>query len=224
MDKKLHRSNNLGFGATGILIALVILIILAGGGFFAYQYFQIKNLGGQGEKETVQGTSASRLPSQPSITEIDTSAWKTYRNEKYGFEVRYPSDWSIQDYKEGVIAPRFLDRDGDPIISSGPRLLARTTTTFEEAVNSNLGVDLMSVSSTKIIVREHLNNLESRLYTESDIQLSDGSIVREIRADFLRKVSDTHYDTIFFGLNNNDHRDVFKRVATTFKFIPLEKP
>ena len=27
---------------------------------------------------------------------VDTSAWKTYRNEKYGFEVKYPPEWSIE--------------------------------------------------------------------------------------------------------------------------------
>ena len=28
-------------------------------------------------------------------TAIDTSDWKTYRNEEYGFEVKYPVDWVI---------------------------------------------------------------------------------------------------------------------------------
>ena len=32
--------------------------------------------------------------------EVDTSEWKVYRNEEYGFEVKYPEDWYWEDYTE----------------------------------------------------------------------------------------------------------------------------
>ena len=35
----------------------------------------------------------SNPPGEQRASAVDTSAWKTYRNEHYGFEVRYPAEW-----------------------------------------------------------------------------------------------------------------------------------
>ena len=35
-------------------------------------------------------------------TEIDTTNWKIYRNEDYGFEIQHPTEWFIKDTSEGA--------------------------------------------------------------------------------------------------------------------------
>ncbi len=39
------------------------------------------------------------------VEDIDTSNWKTYRNEEYGFEVKYPEGWEVEEIKFAAIWP-----------------------------------------------------------------------------------------------------------------------
>ncbi len=110
------QENKSGFGLIGIIIAVAVIGIFAGGGLYWQESQKQKSLleiGRQKEKEAealkekIMQQQKARLEevgekplteigqpkSQPAAGQIDTSNWKTYRNEKYGFEVKYPNDW-----------------------------------------------------------------------------------------------------------------------------------
>ena len=61
------------------IIFSVIVVIIAGAGVLGYLEYKknrVENPGGQ-------------------TTGINTSDWLTYRNEEYGFELKYPGDWEV---------------------------------------------------------------------------------------------------------------------------------
>ena len=64
----------------GILI-IVLAAIIAGGGILAYQYYWMP------EEKYVE---------TPPLVKDETADWKTYRNEEYGFEMKYSENSKVQ--------------------------------------------------------------------------------------------------------------------------------
>ena len=104
-----------GFGPIGIVVILAVIVLVAGGGLYAIKQRRsnflfpgsgvIKFLGflppGQvtlEEKKLLQEHNIGIRKEE----QIDTSNWKTYRNEKYGFEVKYPATGNVQDVPAGL--------------------------------------------------------------------------------------------------------------------------
>jgi len=71
-------------------------------------------------------------PTQPQATstqpQIDTSNWKTYRNEEYGFEVKYPGDWEVDS---GALPIGFSSKDGTYSIQMSPTFLNKNKWSIE---------------------------------------------------------------------------------------------
>ena len=80
-----------------LFITLLIVILTAS---LATAALYIKNKATQSQKEStispfVEPKAIAPGTTPTELSEIDTSNWKIYRNEEYGFEIKYPESWRI---------------------------------------------------------------------------------------------------------------------------------
>lgn len=76
-------------GFAPVVITIIIGVIILGSAAYwgAHQSVKIKNQ----NVETVAPAATPRPSTTSAEIKVDATGWKTYRNEKYGFEFRYPS-------------------------------------------------------------------------------------------------------------------------------------
>jgi hypothetical protein len=96
------------------ILGVVVLVVALGvaGWFFSIKQSQknteVKNENQQEEKQVVKEDSQKQgeeKVEELKTTDIDTSNWKTYRNEEFGFEVKYLEEWEVEKMKFATIWP-----------------------------------------------------------------------------------------------------------------------
>ena len=120
-----------------ILITLIGLVVLGYFGFIKKDELNISYTPPV-HQEKLQG-EILELP------EVDASDWETYRNEEYGFEVKYPRDWKIiYKNKDGVgltlvensTSPAFIDirrmSNFRSYLSKWPKVIISGSTTIKD--------------------------------------------------------------------------------------------
>lgn len=90
-------------GLTPIIIILIVacVLVLAGGGWYAYQKAKIS----AGSGSALGGKIQAPAQNQQAVDE--TSNWKTYKNDQLGFEFKYPSNWQYEEESQEGILPAY---------------------------------------------------------------------------------------------------------------------
>ncbi len=158
-------------------LALLLITLIASGVAYwlAWQSNRV-------ESENPLPITVRRHASRTTGDSIDTSTWKTYRNEKYGFEMKYPVGYKIEEDSTGYLVLKPLDTEFDLTIS-----LIRTREPLETAgvfVHNNTGYDTDYKFG----------------YTDESVATINGIIVYRFK-QILAREDDWH----FFFLKDADH-------------------
>ncbi|MDP3772003.1 MAG: HEPN domain-containing protein [bacterium] len=165
-----------GFGIIGILITVATIVLVGGGGLYVWEIQQqkaIEQIGIEKIKEgqtVLFGNEAGKLcgPQPPVICQVgfalgcriadkqwgcypvdnsaDTSTWKTYRNEKHGFEVMYPIGFTLSAETENEII--FTHR-----------LISGYQISIKKYNCENISIDRCSVQNIFDVSRESLDEV-----------------------------------------------------------------
>ncbi len=191
------KSLNRGISAPIAIIIIVVCAVLVGG-IVVWQYY--------GMPEEEDETPEEKLPKD------ETADWKTYRNEEYGFEIKYPKDWNCaKDMVRSSVSsppkmvfcsPKFYDPKGG----------CKTKRT--EHVTSTLGEIRLFVFKTKG---------EKEKYCYGDIELK---IINGIRIEVCNDGADAFWEnasgSYYYHLYRNreeQYREIFNQMLSTFRFI-----
>jgi len=157
-----------------IIVAVMALVILG------ITYWQLVK-----ESKSFDWQKFSFIP-RHSNTSIDTSDWLTYRNEVYGWEIKYPKDWYTFNIDSPTKSTVYLS-DGGSIAKKNKTLSYEEIRTkviddymvlgtntdicqFETLYNSEDDSHIITKINSKLIVEEKNNCRKILLFLENQIK------------------------------------------------------
>lgn len=179
------------------IISLLIVVGLIIGGVFAYIYFSKS----QNPMTNVQSNSNIQNPN------TETADWKTYRNNEYGFEFKYPKEWAIAE-ERGEDYFLVLIGKQEPIEVSGIFAFSVRQKTEEEYLNSLKSARFYITSKSNTVV----DNKNAIFYT---LKRTDAPLEMQWRSIVIAK-----YNAIVeFSMGaTEEHDNIFYQTLSTFKF------
>ncbi len=119
-----------------VIVLLIVIVGIVGVGIYWWVLDTAKindlkyELAQKGISVTATPTATVTPTATTTVTPTATAAdpyagWRTYRNDYYGFEVRYPKEWQVSNPKTSVMSTKkdeFIDQPHDGILTvfAGP--------------------------------------------------------------------------------------------------------
>ena len=183
------------------LAIAVVFSLVVGGGILWYVSLP---------QPEIQPTNFS-IPPKPKNEVLDTSTWQTYRNEKLGFELKYPSHWKSE---EGYFSngKRYSGEDGFLQFSAieefaeGIDEISQYEAYFDEPYGSNPLIENLEVGGqeARLILPSSDQSKDMKNRAALIIRYPKPIIIKEVRYPYLDLLVDA------------DH---IRQILSTFRFV-----
>jgi len=140
---------------TGIII-IVAVAVIAVGGVFAYQYYQ---------NSQIPMTNIQSNPNNQIQVKDETADWKTYKNDQYGFEIKYPESNFEQINDKAKVS-------SDPTFSESNELLRLTHNDLQGSQQEKV-LTIHSISIVYIPISYNVFKEKVRNYSKYGITISE---------------------------------------------------
>ena len=205
--------NQKGISSLIGIIVIVVVAVIAFGGVFAYQYYSMP-------KEVIKNpvieipkteTTKDQTADSPVQSQQATEGWKTYTNNQYGFEIKYPSNFTARESKtnnsDNVYWNLYISNDKGFLVS----ISIVNTNTFKNSFSYRGSQNapeeeniIGGISGRK--VNQHFKYLGFDLYNFA----------------FFNK-GDLTYSFTYGGDNiPYINSDIYNQTISTFKFTPVK--
>ena len=199
------------------LIAIIIIVALGVGGYVFLQYQRAKNEKGVGvpvpiipeapwsppASTTAQNPAPAPAPSSSTSSTIPTD-WKTYRNEKYGFEVRYPADHSpYSKVEQDRLVPATTISDRVNIAVDEAKVICCEPASISIQIDNTTGHELENSK----LQRARFNNLDVLIW------IGEGNLGSIHKIMYLKNPSGNWIKII-----QSAQSDLLDQILSTFRF------
>lgn len=152
------------------------------------------------------------VSASPSAVTDETADWQTYKNEQYGFEVKYPDDWRTSQC--GVGRGFFLYCQG-----FGPQSVGEDISTAINVLNSKLDIAKKSLpvldNYNNKLIKEETVVIEGVQWMKLTIKQDSSG---EIFIEHLIEKDGKTYD-LGVGTDESNTVSIYNQILSTFKFI-----